>query len=460
MPGMGAAPPHERSARSARSERWLTLYHDIEQDVDCAADPEECRRVVRQFLSLEARYRVPVTYNVVGKLFREQPDLISWIREAGQEVAFHSYHHQPTWQPAYYADEVARCRRTSSDPKGYRSPRSRWDESTLRSAWENGFLWNAESDRSRSPYFIHEGLVRLPIAADDWPLQTGDLTPDGWVAHFRSLLDDRGYFGFGAHDCVASLSPRDRLAAWEQVLEAVAGSDRVPMTFSQAADRYRRSALSDHYDAEAQRWNDATQAFYRTRRFRELIRAEAELLERPVVADLGSAGGVLTTPLKDIASAIYCVDNSEGMLADLEPHGRVHPQLADVTNSGLADASIDLVVCARVIEYLFWPERLADEIRRIGRPGATYFVTFPADRGEAPARDGGAPERIRRFFTADEVRRWAARVGPGRLLGVQYDPVEPRDRAAERRYRAGERTAPPDARPTNWVYIGRVAAGG
>lgn len=433
-----------------------TLYHDIEQDIDSAAEPEECRRLVTEFLALEARYRVPVTYNVVGKLFREQPDLIRWIADAGQEVAFHSYHHQPTWQSAYYADEVARCRRVSPDPKGYRSPRSDWNQSTLISAWDNGFLWNAEYGPEGSPHFIHEGLVRLPIAADDWPLHTGTLTPQGWVDDFCGRLDGPGYFGFGAHDSVASVAPRARLAAWEQVLQAATRSDRSMLTFSEAADLFRRSALADYYTTNGRSWNEATNRLYRTRRFREMIRAEAEKLDRPEVADLGSAGGVLTTSLEDVASVIHCVDSSEGMLAEVDSSGSVRPRRGDVTDSKLPDASIDLVVCARVIEYLFWPDCLADEIRRIARPGATYFVTFPANRGEAPPRDGPTPDRIRRYFTVEEIQRWAARIGPGRLVGVQYDAAEPEDQAADRRYRALERSPPPDACPTNWVYIGRV----
>ncbi len=178
-----------------------------------------------------------------------------------------------------------------------------------------------------------------------------------------------------------------------------------------------------------------------------MIRAEAEKLERPAVADLGSGGGVLTTGLRDLASVIHCVDNSEGMVADVDSGGCVRPQLGEVTDSGLPDASIDLVVCARVIEYLFWPDLLADEIRRIAKPGATYFVTFPADRGEYAPRDGPPPDRIRRYFTADDIERWASRIGPGRLHAVQYDAAEPTDGAAEDRYRARERSAPPAIAP-------------
>jgi len=122
----------------------------------------------------------------------------------------------------------------------------------------------------------------------------------------------------------------------------------------------------------------------------------------------------------------------------------------------IPDASIDMAVCARVIEYLFWPDLLADEIRRIARPGATYLVTFPAERGESPSRNGPAPDRIRRYFTAEEIERWASRIGPGHLHAVQYDAAEPSNGAEERAYRARERSAPPGDLPTNWVYIGQV----
>jgi SAM-dependent methyltransferase len=343
---------------------------------------------------------------------------------------------------------------------GYRSPRSEWDESTLTSAWDSGFLWNAELDEPGSPYFIHAGLVRLPIADDDWPLHTGEVASEGWVEGFRALVGNGGYFGFGSHDSVAAMEPGARLAAWEEVLQAAVDSGRNLLTFSEAADLFRRSALSDYYSSNAATWNHDTKPLYRTHRFREMIRAEAEKLDRPAVADLGSAGGVLTTPLRDIASVIHCVDSSEGMLAELDADGCVRPQLGDVTDSGLADESIDLVVCARVIEYLFWPDRLADEIRRIAKPGATYFVTFPADRGETPPRDGPPDTRIRRYFTADAVQRWASRIGPGRLVGVQYDAAEPEDRAAEDSYRAVDRSPPDGVLPTNWVFIGQVAESG
>ena len=124
------------------------------------------------------------------------------------------------------------------------------------------------------------------------------------------------------------------------------------------------------------------------------------------------------------------------------------------------DSTADRDECRRVVrEFLALEARLlADEIRRIAKPGATYLVTFPAERGAFAPRDGPAPDRIRRYFTADEIERWASRIGPGRLHAVQYDAAEPADSAAERSYRARERSAAPGDPPTNWVYIGQVEA--
>ena len=43
--------------------KLLTLYHDIEQNIDSKADKDECRRVVKEFLALEKKYNVFATYN-------------------------------------------------------------------------------------------------------------------------------------------------------------------------------------------------------------------------------------------------------------------------------------------------------------------------------------------------------------------------------------------------------------
>ncbi len=436
------------------ASNMITFYHDIEQDIDSTADPMECRRMVKEFLRLENKYNVPATYNVVGKMFLEQPDMVEWILRDEQEVAFHSYHHR--CQPEYYAEEIDLCRKISSQVRGYRSPQSRWNQTTLQNLWKNEFLWNAERDNHKEPYFIYKGLVRLPIAADDWSLHTGTLTLDEWVQQFSDLLKRRHYFAFGSHDFVASFAPKERLNAWKNVLQIAIENDCLLVSFSMAADLFRRAKLSQYYSVTARNWNQATKTLYRTKRFQEIIRTEIETLNMPIVADLGSGGGVLSLPSKDIAEKIYCIDNAYGMITDVDQSSRVKARIGEVTDTHLPDRSVDFVICARIIEYLFWRERLADEIKRICRIGATYVVTFPAFCENMPTQEGFAPDRIRHYFTVDEIRQWADQIGPCRIIGIQYKRAEPDDPKTEERYRAIEKNPPPGACPTDWVCIGTV----
>ncbi len=436
----------------------VTFYHDIEQNLDSKADPRLCRQMVKEFLAIEKQFGVSATYNVVGRLSQDQPDIIEWILEAGQEVAFHSYNHQSDWKPEYYASEVKLCRDSSALFRGYRSPRSRWDHSTLQSLWTHGFLWNAEDDQRDEPYFVYKGLVRLPIAADDWPLRQGRLSVEQWIMHFTQLLRKRSYFAFGSHDSVTSFKPAERLKAWERLVRVATENHVLSVTFSEAADLFRRAALARHYCLTAADGNKANPDLYRTKRFRELIRIEAKWLNQPVVADLGSGRGVLSAQLADVAKTIYCVDNARGAVTSVQSDGCIQPQQGEVTESNLPNQSIDLVICDRIIDYLFWPDRLADEMCRIARPGATYFVTFIGRNDYDPphTHEGSTPDRIRHYFTPEEIQAWARRVGPGRLVGIQHDVREPERLGAEEDYQKIERNPPDGDVATDWVFIGTV----
>lgn len=231
----------------------ITFYHDIEQNIDSTANPEECRQMVKEFLKLEKKYNVSATYDIVGKLFQEQPDLIEWILNEGQEVAFHSYNHQSDWKPQYYSNEINLCRKVSSLPSGYRSPRSQWNQTTVKNLWERGFQWSAENDKSKEPYFIYKGLVRLPIGDDDWSLHTGNLTVDEWILQFTKLLKSRTYFGFGSHDYIFSFAPEERLNAYEKILQIATENNALLVTFSQAADMFKRASLSKSQKFKSQK---------------------------------------------------------------------------------------------------------------------------------------------------------------------------------------------------------------
>ncbi|MBW1962716.1 MAG: polysaccharide deacetylase family protein [Deltaproteobacteria bacterium] len=219
----------------------VTLFHDVEQDFDSQADPQACRDAVAAFLKMEKRYGINVTYNVVGKLFLEQPDLIEMIVDHSHEIAYHSYSHPADWHPGIYAEQVALCAAISKSPRGYRSPRSKWDETTLKALWKHGFDWTAEGDPVHNkPYYIYQNLIRLPITTDDYSLYTNYVTLDNWVKTFEKCLDTRFYVAIGMHDCYASLDLDKWLEGWENILRLCRAKNAVLLTFSEAASRFRK----------------------------------------------------------------------------------------------------------------------------------------------------------------------------------------------------------------------------
>jgi hypothetical protein len=363
--------------------------------------------MVNEFLKLEKKYNVPTTYNVVGKLFNEQPALIESILNEGQEIAFHSYNHQTDWKPEYYSNEIDLCRKTSRIPTGYRSPRSQINQSAVRTIWEKGFLWNAEGDYHTEPYFIYKGLVRLPITGDDYPLYLGEVTTNNWVQNFSRLLNSRTYIAFGLHDYIACIDPEKILQAWEKILQIGIESGALLLNFSEAADLFRRTAISRHFKSE----NDASKSskYYITKSFEGIIKKEAEKINNPVIAELFFVNRSLPSSTKEFAKEIHSVPMESIIITDSE----------SIDSNSQKDFA-DLIISINCIEYLYWPNLLADEIKRIGKIGATFIVTFPSSNRHFSLYNESVPERIRHYFTKDEIKEWSNQIGPGNLNYI-YD---------------------------------------
>lgn len=397
----------------------VTFYHDIEQNFDCKADPDKCRSVVKEFLMLEKKYNISVTYNVVGRLFCEQPDLIDWISEEKQDIAFHSYNHYPNWNPNHYSNEIDLCKSVSSIPHGYRSPRSQINLDAVKKLWENGFLWSAEFDKLIEPYFIYKGLVRLPISADDWPLHLGKLSQDDWIKNFERLLKNRHYVAFGLHDCVASFDSKDRLQAWEKIIQIALDRNALIVNFSEAADLFRRAAVSRQYKFKNSERRQKRINKDIAKKIQEIISIEAKKINEHVIADLSSEQINISYPLKKIANKIYRIINNPPRILIVDSNDHLELQYGEATNSNLNDNSVDFIICADVIEYLFWPEHLIDEIKRIGKNGATCLITFPIINGFYPLDNGLPADRIRHYFSTKELQKLTTAIGPGHFIQVE-----------------------------------------
>jgi hypothetical protein len=415
----------------------ITLYHDIEQNYDSNADPQLCRAMVKEFLKLEKKYNVPVTYNVVGKLFEEQPDLIQSILGEGQEIAFHSYNHQKNWNPDYFSNEIDLCRKVSPIPLGYRSPRSQINQDAVRTIWENGFLWNAEGDYHTEPYFIYKGLVRLPITGDDWSLHQGKINEDKWVQNFSNLLNSRTYIAFGLHDYIASFSPEKILKAWERILQIAVESKNLLLNFSEAADLFRRSAISRYlkFNEEKNRINK----IYFTKPFEEIIKSEVEKLDNPFIANLFYFNNNLSFKLTKYAYNL-AIDSSIALNDGTEIIDSKAPHLKENLNNA------DFIICANCTEYQFWPDHFLDKIKKISKLGATCIVTFPQKQKSLFSDVRFIPEIIKHYYTREEVVEWAYKIGSGHIIQIDGPVLTSNN----------NRIKEENNQAAYWVFIGKV----
>lgn len=234
---------HDRIARlnhaampdtPATGRKVICICHDIESNVDTKVTESECREALRRMLAVERAHDVRTTYQVLGLLFR---DTAAAVAADGHALAFHSYDHKvgdPT--------QLARTREVDLQVKGYRPPQSKItaDLSDYTLAYWN-FEWllsSASSFRFQEPR-IENGIVKIPVHLDDWPLHTGALTRAQWMARLRDEIAKRDILVISLHDCYA----RQWLDWYPDLLTELQGLGEL-WTCEQVVNRERfRSAL-------------------------------------------------------------------------------------------------------------------------------------------------------------------------------------------------------------------------
>jgi peptidoglycan/xylan/chitin deacetylase (PgdA/CDA1 family) len=389
----------------------ITFYHDIEQNFDSNANAMECRKMVYEFLKLEKKYNISSTYNVVGKLFIEQPDLIEMILKEGQEVAFHSYNHFRDWKPEYFSNEISLCRKVSPIPKGYRSPRSQINKTAVQTLWDEGFYWTAERDQHSEPYYIYKGLIRLPITADDWPLYEGKVTSVEWVQKFNKLVQNRSYVAFGLHDFVATKNPEEILKAWEKILQIAVTKKALIMTFTETADLFRRATnsknilLNNHI-------NEINKDTF-PKEFDELIKIEISNLSNPKVAFLCYRYEELPDKYREI------IEKNNYLVVESGSSSR-----NDIGNESSRLNSIDLLICTDTIEYTYLPECLAGEIKKMCKIGASLIVKFSHSIDNEFATTENRLGIMNLLYTPAQIIKWSNQIGSGFLVRLDNEKLD------------------------------------
>jgi hypothetical protein len=202
----------------------ICVAHDIERGWGHFDEPAlaarmdvEAPRHLERMLEIEARADVRATYSVIGILL---PAVVDAVRAGGHALAFHSFDHALPGEPDA-AHQLDRCRDLDYRIKGYRPSQSRRtpDLTDDQLAFHN-FEWMASSAYAlgtEEPYLAN-GVVRIPILLDDFPLHEG-VTYADWQRDAFVRLAGREVAVFSLHDCYGSAWLDDYPALLRQVAD-------------------------------------------------------------------------------------------------------------------------------------------------------------------------------------------------------------------------------------------------
>ena len=222
-------------------ERTVCVMHDLERGFGHRAeDPELARDAeaaaderLAAMLGLEADAGARVTYNVVGQIL---PEVRQQIESGCHALAFHSFDHSRD------DDQLRRCRELDYRLKGYRPPRSELTaETTDEQLAFHNFEWIASSAPSLGVDLpqLRNGLVRLPVAVDDFALYTGELAYEEWEADLLDRVEHAPFTAVGLHDCYGHLW----LSRYSDLLEKLSSRARLRTLDEVSADVVMSSAI-------------------------------------------------------------------------------------------------------------------------------------------------------------------------------------------------------------------------
>jgi len=214
------------SAAACVSARGSCVFHDIEGPGDTAMSADDCDRALSSMLDRESEAGIEATYSVVGTMFRHvKPRLAA---HKVRSIAFHSYNHC-----IGEGAQLKRVREIDLRVKGYRPPQSIiTQEVTAASLTYYNFEWllsSSQSLRTLAP-LLHNGIVRIPVHLDDYPLYAQKLPLGAWINHVADLLSSPlPVVVIGLHDCYArSWMPEyPRLLEWLKSRGEVWTCDRI-----------------------------------------------------------------------------------------------------------------------------------------------------------------------------------------------------------------------------------------
>ncbi len=193
------------------ADRRIVIFHDIERghghrDVDPALAQHADRiapAALTRMLEIESQAGARASYTVLGLIFDE---VVPEVAHAKHAVGFHSFDHNIEATAANSRYQVTQCRAKGS-ARGYRPPQSKITPELDEALIAAGFEWLASSARSLGTDVPvrRDGLVRIPVVADDFDLYRKRLPFGEWERQIVITVEARDFAAIGLHDCYADL---------------------------------------------------------------------------------------------------------------------------------------------------------------------------------------------------------------------------------------------------------------
>jgi len=233
------------------SKGYLTIFYDYEGDYALPSKEraEASLYGVRRTLEICRKNDIKATFNTVGKLFYDHPDIIRQIIADGHNIASHSFKH----------DDISRLSRKEIDTdikltqeafkvvglklRGMSSPQNRWSFKQMDVMLKNGLCWSAEPDEAPHPYIMRKKgaqiLVRIPINFNDYNFYISRKFPankmyDTLIEAVTHIHDSKVFGAIGFHPWVNGLD-ESRLDAMDRFFKHVSSMPNLEIiTFDQA----------------------------------------------------------------------------------------------------------------------------------------------------------------------------------------------------------------------------------
>src|SRR5690242_13395476 len=183
------------------SRTQICIFHDIEENVDTDIPTAACADNLGRMLAIEKAFGVDATYDVLGTLLRRKRTEIC-ASNPRHSLAFHSFNHR-----IEDLTQLQQCREVDLRVRGYRAPRSKiTPELNDYNLTFFNFEWLASSASSlgHDSCKLENGLIKIPVDLDDYPLFTGTANYEDWERNLLERARHKAFFAFGLHDCYAA----------------------------------------------------------------------------------------------------------------------------------------------------------------------------------------------------------------------------------------------------------------